>query len=159
MSGTLTLDRWSTDKIVYPETWTEMDVTEAMAKKKPEYLIINLGMNGVSFMDEEYFTQVYTDMVKALAGACPETRIILSSIYPIADGYLGADLTNAKIDAANGWIYGIAQDLGLRYLDAASILKGPDGDLPEEFHDGNGYHLTAEKYLDVLTYIRTHAYR
>ena len=35
MSGTLTLNRWDIDKIVYPETWTEMDVTEAMAEKKP----------------------------------------------------------------------------------------------------------------------------
>lgn len=159
MSGTLTLSRWDIDKIVYPETWTEMDVTEAMALKKPEYLIINLGMNGVSFMDEEYFTETYAAMAEALASASPDTKIILSSIYPIADGYLGKDLTNEKIDAANSWILKIAEDEGLRYLDVQSILKGPDGDLPEEYHDGNGFHLTAGKYQDVLTYIRTHAWQ
>jgi hypothetical protein len=159
MSGTLTLSRWDIDKIVYPESWTEMDVTEAMALKKPQYLLINLGMNGVSFMDEDYFTETYAAMVEALQSASPDTKIILSSIYPVADGYLGEDLTNAKIDAANGWILKIAQDKGLRYLDVQSILKGPEGDLPEDFHDGNGFHLTVEKYLDVLTYLRTHAWQ
>lgn len=159
MSGTLTLSRWNIDKIVYPETWTEMDVTEAMALKKPEYLLINLGMNGVSFMDEDYFTETYAAMVDALLSASPDTKLILSSIYPVADGYLGGDLTNERIDAANGWILQLAEGKGLRYLDVQSILKGPDGDLPEDFHDGNGFHLTAEKYQDVLTYIRTHAYQ
>jgi len=160
MSGTLTLSRWNVDKIVYPETWTEIDVTEAMKTKQPEYLIINLGMNGVSFMDEEYFTETYDAMVAALAEANPDTKIILSSIFPVAKSYPHQEsINNDVIDAANGWIYGIAEARSLRYLDVASALKGEDGALPEELHDGNGFHLTAEGLGIVLDYIRTHGYQ
>lgn len=159
MSGTLTLSRWSVDKIVYPETWTEIDVTEAMAKKKPAYLLINVGMNGISFMDEEYFTSTYSEMVDTLSAASPETKIILSSMYPVCDGYLGEELSNARIDAANKWIYGIAEEKGLRYLDVNSMLKSDEGDLPESLNEGNGFHLTKEGYQMVLDFIRTHGWK
>lgn len=159
LSGTLTLNRWNIDNIVYPETWTVMPVTEAMALKKPEYLLINLGMNGISFMDEEVFTLTYTEMVRAIHEANPDTKIILSSIYPVADGYLGDSITNEKIDAANRWICGIAEREGFRYLDVNPILKCEEGDLPESLNEGNGFHLTSEGYRMVLDFIRTHGYK
>lgn len=159
LSGTLTLNRWNIDNIVYPETWTVMPVTEAMALKKPEYLLINLGMNGISFMDQEAFTLTYTEMVRAIHEANPYTKIILSSIYPVADGYLGDSITNEKIDKANQWIYGIAEREGFRYLDVNPILKCGEGDLPESLNEGNGFHLTPEGYQMVLDFIRTHGYK
>lgn len=160
MSGTLTLSRWNIDKIVYPETWTEMDVTAAMALKKPAYLIVNLGMNGISFMDRDYFIETYTAMAEALHAASPDTKIMLSSIYPVAKSYpYQKDINNDKITQANGWIRDIAEAEGLRYLDTAAALRDENGDLPENLQDGNGFHLTAEGYGLVLDYIRTHGYR
>ena len=160
MSGTLTLNRWDVDKIVYPETWTEIDVTEAMEIKKPEYLLINLGTNGVSFMDEEYFKSEYTEMVEALKEACPETKIMLSSLYPVALSYpYQDDINNGKLAAASGWIYEIAEEQGVRYIDLASAVEDENGDLPETSHIGDGYHLSKDALEDVLMYIRTHAYQ
>lgn len=159
-SGTLTLNRWDVDKIVYPETWTEIDVTEAMEIKKPEYLLINLGTNGVSFMDEEYFKSEYTEMVEALKEACPETKIMLSSLYPVALSYpYQDDINNGKLAAASGWIYEIAEEQGVRYIDLASAVEDENGDLPETSHIGDGYHLSKDALEDVLMYIRTHAYQ
>ncbi|NCB51653.1 MAG: SGNH/GDSL hydrolase family protein [Clostridia bacterium] len=160
MSGTLTLCYWDVNYIVYPETWTEMPVTEAMAKKQPEYLIINLGENGISFMDEDYFTSEYTEMVEALKEACPDTKIMLSSLYPVAASYPNQDdINNEKITAANSWIYGIAEATGTRYIDCAEAVRGEDGALPETLHDGDGYHLNADAFALVLSYIRTHGYQ
>lgn len=159
MSGTLTLSRWSIDQIVYPETWTEMPVTEAMALKRPEYLIVNLGENGVSFMDEEYFKSEYTALVQALAEACPETKIMCASLFPVAASYpYQRDINNEKLAAASAWIYEIAEAEGLRYIDLAAAVKGEDGALPEHLHIGDGYHLNSEGHQLVLDYIRTHAY-
>ena len=160
MSGTLTLNRWDIDKIVYPETWTEIDVTEAMETKKPEYLIVNLGTNGVSFMDEEYFKSEYTEMVEALKEACPETKIMLSSLYPVALSYpYQDDINNDKLAAASEWIYEIAEEEGVRYIDLAAAVKDENGDLPETSHIGDGYHLSKDALEDVFMYIRTHAYQ
>ena len=160
MSGTLTLNRWSVDKIVYPETWEEMSVTEAMALKRPEYLIVNLGENGVSFMDEEYFKEEYTALVRALGEACPETKIMCASLFPVAESYpYQGDINNDKLAAASAWIYEIAEAEGLRYIDLAAAVRGEDGSLPEGLHIGDGYHLNSEAHGLVLDYIRTHAYR
>lgn len=160
MSGTLTLNRWSIDQIVYPDTWTEMPVTEAMALKTPEYLIVNLGENGVSFMDEEYFKSEYTALVRALKEACPETGIMCSSLFPVADSYpYQRDINNEKLSEASGWIYDIACEEGLRFIDLASAVAGEDGSLPEELHLGDGYHLNAKAHQMVLDYIRTHGYQ
>lgn len=160
MSGTLTLNRWSVDKIVYPETWEEMSVTEAMALKRPEYLIVNLGENGVSFMDEEYFKEEYTALVRALGEACPETKIMCASLFPVAESYpYQGDINNDKLAAASAWIYEIAEAEGLRYIDLAAAVRGEDGSLPEDLHIGDGYHLNSEAHGLVLDYIRTHAYR
>lgn len=159
MSGTLTLCNWSVDAVVYPETWTEMPVTEAMQTKQPAYLIVNLGVNGISFMDEEYFISEYTKMTEALMAANPDTKIMLSSLYPVAASYpYQRDINNEKLTAANGWIYDIAEKEGLRYIDCAAALRDADGNLPENLHSGDGLHLTAEGYRLVLDYIRCHGY-
>lgn len=160
MSGTLTLCYWNVSAVVYPETWKEMPVTEAMATKKPEYLLINLGENGISFMDEDYFKSEYTEMVKALQQASPDTKIMLSSLYPVAASYpYQDDINNDKIEAANGWIYDIAEATGTRYIDCGAAVRGADGALPEDLHDGGGYHLNADGFALVLDYIRTHGYQ
>ena len=131
-----------------------------METKKPEYLIVNLGTNGVSFMDEEYFKSEYTEMVEALKEACPETKIMLSSLYPVALSYpYQDDINNDKLAAASEWIYEIAEEEGVRYIDLAAAVKDENGDLPETSHIGDGYHLSKDALEDVLMYIRTHAYQ
>ena len=130
-NGTLTLSQWSFSAIVYPDTGTELLIPEAVETKKPEYMLITLGVNGVSFMDEEYFKSEYTNLVKAIQEKSPDTKIILNSIYPVAASYQYlADINNEKITAANGWIQQIAADTGVKYLDSASVLVGEDGWLP-----------------------------
>lgn len=160
MSGTLTLSFWNTTTVVYPETWTEMHVTEAMKLKKPEYLLINLGSNGISFMDETAFKNEYRKMVTALKEANPETKIMLSGLYPVANSYpYQKDINNNKIAAANEWIYSLAEETGTRYIDSGEALRAADNSLPEDMHTGDGYHLSKQSLELVLKYIRTHAYQ
>ena len=157
---TLTLANESTVSIVYPETEEEMRIVEAAAKAKPEYLFITLGINGVSFMDEEYFTREYIKLVKGIQDASPDTKIICNSIYPVAASYGRPDqINNQKIMAANGWIEKVAEETGTRFLNSFEALVGPDGYLPEDSQNGDGLHLTGDAYGKVLTYARTHAYQ
>ncbi len=159
-SGTLTLDHWSYTAIYYPDTDEEIFITDAAQRKQPEYLLITLGINGVSFMSEDYFIQTYTDLVKAVQEASPDTKIILNSIYPIAASYANQGaINNDKINAANGWVLTVAQNTGVRYLDSASVLKGENGFMPESYQNGDGLHPTGETYGLVIDYIRTHGYQ
>ncbi|MCD7767801.1 MAG: SGNH/GDSL hydrolase family protein [Oscillospiraceae bacterium] len=84
-SGTLTLSQYNIATIVYPETGEELTITEAVTQAEPEYLYnITLGVNGVSFMDEEWFKRDYSALVESIRAASPDTEIVLNSIYPVA---------------------------------------------------------------------------
>ena len=157
-SGTLTLSYYSIATVVYPETGEEIPIADAVARAKPEYMIITLGVNGISFMDEDWFIRDYTALVKMIQEASPDTKIILNSIYPVADSYQYLkDINNDKINAANGWIERIAADTGTRFLYSYECLV-ENGRLPETSHNGDGLHLNGETFTKVMQYIRTHAY-
>lgn len=160
-SGTLTLDRWNTATIVYEDA-TEISIVDAVTKKQPEYMLITLGVNGISFMEEDYFIEVYSALVQAILEASPDTKIILNSIYPATARYAssGTGINNEKITAANGWVERIAEAQGLKYLDSASVLKDENGNLPDSLDNGgDGLHMNGDGYQKVISYIRTHGYQ
>ena len=159
-SGTLTLPYYATATIVYPETGEEISIRDAVERAKPEYLVITLGVNGVSFMDKDWFIRVYTELVESVKAASPETKIILNSIYPVTAGYpYQKDINNDRIRAANGWIEQIAADTGTRFLYTYESVADADGNLPEDSTNDIGIHLTGEAFTKVMQYIRTHEYR
>ncbi|MBR4058038.1 MAG: SGNH/GDSL hydrolase family protein [Oscillospiraceae bacterium] len=157
-SGTLTLDQWSYVAIVNPDTGEEMMLPDLLELKKPEYLCITLGVNGVSFMKEQYFKDSYTSLVKKVQEVSPNTKIILNSIYPVTTGYEQKNngINNLKIEAANLWVRSVAESCGVNYLDSASALRNENGVLPDEHTNGDGLHLNGEAFGLVVQYIRTH---
>lgn len=159
-SGTLTLALWSAATIVYPENGSEVSISEAVAAKKPEYMLITLGVNGVSFMGEESFISEYSNLVKAIQDTSPETKIILNSIYPVTSEYpQSTGITNPKIEAANLWVEAVAEACGVAYTDSASVLKMEDGSLDPNLCNGDDIHLNTDGYNAVINYIRTHAWQ
>lgn len=158
-SGTLTLSQQSFATIVYPESGGEITIKAAAELKKPEYMLITLGVNGVSFMDETSFKTEYTNLVRSVQEVSPDTKIIINSIYPTCSDYQHRDsISLEKILAANEWLKAVAEDTGVKYLDTISVLQGPDGYLPYELSNGDGIHLSPAGFTKVLDYLRTHGY-
>ena len=159
-SGTLTLSYQSFATIVYPETGEELTISQAIERKKPEYIMITLGVNGVSFMGEADFVREYTDLVTRIRQLSPDTKIICNSIYPVASDYpYIADINNDKITAANGWIEKVAEDTGTAFLNSFEVIVGEEGFLPQKYCNGDGIHLNPDGYNTVLDYLRTHEYK
>jgi lysophospholipase L1-like esterase len=158
-SGTLTLSQQGFATIVYPITGEEIPIRDAVERALPEMMVITLGVNGVSFMDEDYFKTEYISLVNDILDLSPETKVILQSIFPIASNYeYQRDINNTKITDANAWILEIAEATGVKYLDTYSVLIGDDGFLPQAYHNGDGLHLNTDSFNLVLNYIRTHGY-
>ena len=155
-NGTLTLDRWNIDAVYDRTTESQIMITEAVRATQPEYLLITLGVNGVSFMTEEVFSINYTNLVAGIKEASPNTKIILNSIYPVSVNYATSGINNAKIDVANGWIRKIAEESGVHFLNSSSVLKDESGNLVETYHNGDFIHPNPECYGVVMSYIRTH---
>ena len=159
-SGTLSLFNYATATIVFPETGEQISIVDAVTRKQPEYLVITLGVNGVSQMDEDWFKTDYTGLVQSIQAASPNTKIICNSIYPVENDYEHIDpINNTNIPQANEWIKAVAEATGCKYTDSASVLKAEDGSLREDYGNGDGIHLNADGFNAVLQYLRTHAYQ
>ena len=159
VSGTLTLSQANVINILYPDTDTEITIEEAIKLKKPPLLIISLGVNGVSFMGEEYFKSEYIKLVEMIQTISPGTIIILQSIFPIARSYQHQNsISIEKIVTANEWIAAIAHETGTKYLNTYTALADEEGFLPEDYQNGDGMHFNEVGFDIELKYIRTHAY-
>ena len=154
-------------KIVYPETGELLTFYEAASRKQPEYVVMTFGLNGAVqniSRGEEYFKICYKKLINAIRTASPNTKIILGSAYPVAENMdmsaYSVDLKtlNKYIDTINTWTYSLATEENCKYLDTSEILKDKNNNLKIEYQSGDGYHLTAEAYRQILYYMRTHGY-
>lgn len=167
-SGTLNLDLTvDSVKIDYPETGEALTIAEAAQRKKPAYVMLTFGLNGAVQnirRGEKYYKNCYLKLINLIRDASPETVIILQSGFPVAKNMdmssytVTLDELNSYIDTINSWVYELARDEGLRYLDTSSILKDENNRLKSEYQAGDGYHLTTAAYREILYYIRTHMY-
>ena len=152
-SGTMSIwDMWQ-QKIVYPETDTEMTCAEATAKKQPDILAISLGFNGVDIVNKDYFISEYLKLISSIQDASPETRIILQSMFPVCRSY--TLITNDQIRKGNQWIVEIAKRAGVYYLNTQEVLTDDAGYLIQEYST-DGCHLTPLGLDVTLEYICTH---
>ncbi|HZK41948.1 MAG TPA: SGNH/GDSL hydrolase family protein, partial [Clostridia bacterium] len=158
--GTMTLAYQSSYHILDPYDKKERPIREVVALHPPDILVIALGINGISFMDEAYFTEEYKDLVTDIQAISPDTIIIFQSIYPITQKYkYYGSITNAKISAGNSWIMALAEELGCSYLDTFSVLLNDEGMAKDELMLNDGLHPNRDGLILILDYIRTHAYR
>ena len=167
-SGTMTLDM-STHKakIIYPKTNEELTFFEAAKREKPSYVMINFGLNGAVQninRGEQYFKSCYKNLINEILKGSPDTKIILSSAFPVAENMDMSQYTvdvktlNEYIDTINSWTCRLCEEENLKYLDISEILKDESNNLKLEYQSGDGYHLTKEAYIEILYYIRTHGY-
>ena len=168
-SGTRMLSsRTTSEPILYPETGESLTISEACAKAKPEYIVLCFGLNGINgfIQNKNSYVSAYNKLIGAIHEASPETKIILQTVYPVADGNgsqaFGVEIAalNANIDTLNSWLPEIAAaHPNVRFADTASVLKNADGSLGASYNNGDGIHLSAEAYEAILAYLRTHAWQ
>ncbi|MBO4854723.1 MAG: SGNH/GDSL hydrolase family protein [Oscillospiraceae bacterium] len=158
--GTMTLAYLRGFRILDPYDRVERTIPETMARHQPAIMVIALGINGISFMDEADFIREYSHLVEELQAASPDTQLILQAMYPISPSFrYWGDITNASVTRGNAWILRIAEEYGLPYLDTFAALLGEDGNARPELMMDDGLHPNQEGLTRVLEYIRTHAWQ
>ena len=137
-------------------------IPSAMEIYKPQYVIITVGLeNGVAYCNEEKFKEYYTELIAAIKEASPSTNIILQSILPVSKQTEkeNPNISNDRIDRANGWIIDICEGSSVRFLNTASALKDANGYLLSDYDSGDGITLNVDGYAAMAEYIRTHGYK
>jgi hypothetical protein len=114
---------------------------------------------------KDYYKSCYLALINSVRASSPDTKIILQSAPPVAANMdmsnysVDVKKLNEHIDTINSWSLELAEEEGLGYLNTAEILKNEVGELRPELQVGDGHHLTAEAYTEMLNYIRTHGYK
>ena len=160
-AGTLALSpSISKTRIYFPDTKEALTIGEAVRIKQPEYLVITLGLNnGASYYTEEKFKTSYRDLINAVKNNSASTKIILQSLFPVAEYCPINAYTPSRIVECNGWIYDIAKEYGIKYLNTFEVLVDENGYMkPEYDNGGDGIHLNQSGLRAVLNYIKTHKY-
>lgn len=153
-----------------PDPASGLTIKDMAEKKKPEILVVTLGVTGgVSYfsnnMTEELFTMIYEKLIDDILQSSPETKIICNTIYPVCKEVdtktVDADITNPNIQKANGWIEKTVASYyesgkNVYFLDSYSLLVGEDGYLPADYTNGDGLHLSDSALNKVLEILRTH---
>lgn len=158
--GFLTLSEHASTYILYHDgdgNTQEMLIYNAAGVRQPKYLVINLGLTGLTHTSEDEFKAAYTALIQTIQMASPNTKIICQSILPVIDAAAG-DISNNRITIANQWILEVAEQTQTRYLNAAELLMDETGNLRSEYASSDGVLLSEAGCLAVLQYARTHYY-
>lgn len=110
----------------------------------PEVLVLHGGINDLlQGREDGYIVEQLRAIIEAVQARLPDTRIILQSLYPVAEG---EDLYfTGHIRAVNEKLEGMAEELDVLYVDVFSVLQAPDGRLQSRYSD-DGLHPNAAGY-------------
>ncbi len=166
-SGTKTLSsKLLSETLIYPPTGENLTFAEALQKEQPAYLVLSFGLNNIAhfIQNKDNYVNNYNKLINAVKEASPNTKIILQSVYPVsaacADFSVDGTTICSYTETLNTWIREIAASHeNVKFADTASVLKNVDGTLLSAYDNGDGVHLTAEAYQEILLYLRTHAWQ
>ena len=136
----------------------DLTLADAVAQKKPEILVITLGVSGgAGFLSKEAFVSVYREMLISVQKANPETKIVVQSILPLSDKSVKhfKKLTREAVAEANGWISELCSQMDILYVDTHAKLVDENGYLKVIYQNDEYMHLTRAAYAAVLDSIRS----
>lgn len=110
---------------------------------RPQVLILHYGLNMIG--DQEYhvdsFISQYTKDIKKLQKKLPDTRIIVSLLFPVDTSVATANRFK-YVSRYNNRLIKMSKELGVEYLDSSSVFSGHD------FYGADGIHLSYSFYGD-----------
>ena len=146
-----------TKKLNVYGTGQEMKLLDAVTKYKPEIILINFGSFSTSWIKKDVFLKNANDLINKIKELSPDTKIILTTIYPIAKWLDNNKFSQDTINKYNFYILEMAHENNVKFLDIASILKGNDGYAASNYIQNDGYHFNWYANYAIKEYIKTHA--
>ena len=157
IEGNIPADTLDTCSIRYPNDGSVITAAQAAMIAKPSRLVICAGSDGLAQVDKETFIAKYTQLLRDLQSASPDTVIMVCSLPSVVPGYDGVDqLSSYLVGEANDYIRQVCVDTGVYYLDAGSSVRDTSGSLMNEYAGPNGKTLNSAGLNVILSYLRTH---
>ena len=134
-------------------------IAQAVAKMKPRRVVIMLGTNDTGMSVDEFIAN-YTALVQAIQESYPYTDIIVNTVPPVPANHSNyPNMDQTKIDDFNMALLSMCEQMGLKFLNTAEVLKDANGYGREDYYQSGDIHLTSAGLKALLNYLRTHAYQ
>ena len=145
--------------VTFKGTDQRYTMAEAVAMMKPRRVVITLGTND-NGMDVDTFINYYTQFVQSIQASYPYTDIIVNTVPPVPENHSNyPDTSQEKIDDFNMALLTMCENLGVKFLNSAEVLKDPSSGFGLSAYYINGdIHLKSSGLKAVLSYLTTHAY-
>lgn len=115
---------------------------DKIIKLNPPVLILHYGINMIA-TEKKYlnsYISLYTSLIKELKSALPDTRIIISGLFPV-DREVAKAKRFAKVGEYNNSLKEMCKKLKVEFMDSSSVLKEHP-----ECYGGDGIHLSKAFY-------------
>lgn len=157
-AGNLPVATLSDCLIRYPGDGSDLSPANAALVVKPSRLVICVGSDALSQVDETAFKSNYRALIDSLRRSSPDTLLIVCSLPSVVPGYNGADeLSSYLVGNANDWIRDLCIETGAYYADCGAAVRDANGTLMAEYASANGKTLNAAGLSVILNYLRTHS--
>ena len=145
--------------VTFKNDTTHYTIAQAVAKMKPRRVVMTFGTNDTG-MEVADFISNYTALVQAIQEAYPYTDIIVNTVPPIPENHSNyPHMDQAKIDDFNMALLNMCEQLGVKFLNTAEVLKGENGYGQPDYYTDGDIHLKSAGLKAALNYLRTHAYQ
>lgn len=122
-----------------------------VAPLRPDIVVVQMGVNDLTGLhpharEGDLLVAATRDAIAAVVEAARGlgAQVIVTTIFPLARGYLPDQVVQAAISAVNAHLLALAGD-GVQLLDSAAVLAGPDGYVLPAFADDE-LHLSPAGY-------------
>lgn len=133
------------------------DMESYLLQRQPEIVYLSYGINGLSYTEEEAYKTAFVQLIDQVISWAPDSAIVLEAIWPIREGYAATKgIQNAKVEAYNEFLYELAEEKEIYYLDIDTLLTDDYNGMKQEYNCGDGLHYNKTAYVDVMDYILTH---
>ena len=144
--------------VTFKNDTTHYTIAQAVAKMKPRRVVMTFGTNDTG-MEVADFISNYTALVQAIQEAYPYTDLIVNTVPPIPENHSNyPHMDQAKIDDFNMALLNMCEQLGVKFLNTAEVLKGENGYGQPDYYTDGDIHLKSAGLKAALNYLRTHAY-
>ena len=120
--------------------------------------IMTFGTNDTG-MEVSDFIAHYTALIQAIQQSYPYTDIIVNTVPPVPSNHSNyPNMDQTRIDDFNMALLTMCEQLGVKFLNSAEVLKDANGYGNVDYYQSGDIHLKPAGLKVLLKYLRTHAY-
>jgi lysophospholipase L1-like esterase len=152
------ISHWQVQSTVFTQnSGNRYTLTDYLRAHSEPVIYVCYGVNGMNGLAEDKYKSTYEELVDKIISLAGDRKIVLMSIWPVDDnGSYRGSVKNEWVDKYNTFLFDMAKEKGLYYLNIAPALKDDNGSIKKEYDSGDGLHYKSSAYKDILDFIIHH---